>query len=168
MLPALLLLQFFQVGLSEEIGWRRYALPHLQSRLSALNASLILGVVWALWHIGSFLVPGTYHHTLPLGWYVLDCVATTIIMTWLYNSTKGSLIAVVLFHVAIDATAGYLPYFFQSGGLYPAVISNSLFAVIVLTIYGARHLSRQPRTTAKMIFGAGAEDVQEAAASAVL
>ena len=84
----------------EEIGWRGFALPHLQAARSALGASLVLGVVWGIWHLPLYLV-GT--DIRPLGlfapWIVLT-VAVSVIYTWIYNGTGGSLLMVVLFHAA--------------------------------------------------------------------
>ena len=84
----------------EEIGWRGFALPHLQAARSALGASLVLGVVWGIWHLPLYLV-GT--DIRPLGlfapWIVLT-VAVSVIYTWIYNGTGGSLMMVVLFHAA--------------------------------------------------------------------
>ncbi len=84
----------------EEIGWRGFALPHLQAARSALRASLVLGVVWGVWHLPLYLV-GTDIRPLSLfaPWVVLT-VAVSVIYTWIYNGTGGSLLLVVLFHAA--------------------------------------------------------------------
>ncbi len=84
----------------EEIGWRGFALPQLQAARSALNASLVLGVVWGVWHLPLYLL-GTDIRPLSLfaPWVVLT-VAASVIYTWIYNGTGGSLLMVVLFHAA--------------------------------------------------------------------
>ena len=94
---------FFQAGLAEEIGWRGYALPQLQTRYSALTASLILGILHAPWHFRpesmSILAP------VILPWWLL-VIAMSIIWTWLYNNTQGSLLLAVLFHTARTSPTG--------------------------------------------------------------
>jgi membrane protease YdiL (CAAX protease family) len=84
----------------EEIGWRGFALPHLQAARSALGASLVLGVVWGVWHLPLYLV-GTEIRPLSLfAPWVLLTVAVSVIYTWIYNGTGGSLLMVLLFHAA--------------------------------------------------------------------
>jgi membrane protease YdiL (CAAX protease family) len=143
LLPIIFLVLFFQVGLSEELGWRGYALPKLQSKYSALKSSIILGLVWAFWHVGSFLVPGSFHDSVPLLWYILDTILFTIVLTWVFNNTKGSLLLAVLFHVAVDVTAGYLPYFFEYKGIYISVIINAIAVAGIIGVSGHKHLSKK-------------------------
>ncbi|HEU6445817.1 MAG TPA: CPBP family intramembrane glutamic endopeptidase [Gaiellaceae bacterium] len=84
----------------EELGWRGFALPHLQAGRSALAASVVLGVAWGVWHLPLYLVGADLR---PIGlfapWVVLT-VASSIVLTWMYNGTGGSLLIVVLFHAA--------------------------------------------------------------------
>jgi membrane protease YdiL (CAAX protease family) len=76
-------------ALGEEIGWRGYALPRLQSRMSALGASLIIGPIWALWHLPLWLT-GTPGRTPTLyAAFVISTIALSVILTWVYNSTGG-------------------------------------------------------------------------------
>lgn len=86
----------------EEVGWRGYALPYLLRRQSALAASLVLGAVWALWHLPNFLLPGFPHRGLPMPAFLLMVVAYSILFTWLYGKTAGSLTVAVVFHAAIN------------------------------------------------------------------
>src|ERR671932_2896951 len=90
--------------MGEEIGWRGYALPRLQAIRSALGASLILGLLWGLWHLPLYL---TYGHPLSevfLGWFLLGIVADAVLFTWVYNNTRGSLLLALLFHASIVVT----------------------------------------------------------------
>jgi membrane protease YdiL (CAAX protease family) len=93
-------------GAWEELGWRGYALPRLQVGRSALSASLILGLLWAAWHLPMFIT-GQIH------WPdALLVIALSIVFSWLFNHTKGSVLIAYLFHAAIDAVAGlYIPLF---------------------------------------------------------
>jgi len=91
----------------EEMGWRGYALDPLQARFSALNASLLLGTIWTVWHLPLFFVPGTYQQQLGLGtvafWYFMaDKIPQSILMTWIYNSTARSTLSAVLFHFMVN------------------------------------------------------------------
>lgn len=86
--------------LSEEIGWRGYALDRLQTRWSALVSSLIIGFVWGLWHWPLFQMVGTSQHelALPFGGFVVVLMAQSVIYTWLHNHTGGSIWTAVFFH----------------------------------------------------------------------
>jgi uncharacterized protein len=94
----------FTFGIGEETGWRGYALPALQKRFSALTATLILAVGWAAWHIPSFIYRPLYSQMDAAGiiGFFMSMVMGAILLTWLYNSTKGSLLIVILFHAMIE------------------------------------------------------------------
>ncbi len=86
----------------EELGWRGFALPRLQARRSALGASVVLGVVWGVWHLPLYLL-GTDIRPLSLfAPWILFTIGLSIILTWMYNGTGGSLLIVVLAHAAIN------------------------------------------------------------------
>ena len=86
--------------LSEEIGWRGYALPRLQKRWNALTSSLIVGVIWGLWHLPLFMMVGTSQHELGLPFigFLVGLMANSIIYTWLYNNTQQSIWSAILLH----------------------------------------------------------------------
>jgi membrane protease YdiL (CAAX protease family) len=86
--------------LSEEIGWRGYALPRLQTRWNALISSLIVGLVWGLWHLPLFMMVGTPQHELkiPFIGFLIGVMASSVLYTCLYNNTKKSLWSAILFH----------------------------------------------------------------------
>ena len=90
----------------EEVGWRGYVLPRLQAKYNALVSSLIVGVIWGLWHIPKFLAPG---NTSPFGWFMIKVIADAVLYTWLYNNTKGSLLLATLFHAAGNTAGVFLP-----------------------------------------------------------
>lgn len=133
--------------LGEEAGWRGYALPRLQARQSALAASLVIGLIWGLWHLPLFWIEGNFHQTLPLSLFVLQDVALAIVMTWLYNSTGGSLLLVSLFHAASNTTLGVLPILpMDTGGdlapLWIAVILLWVVAAVIVVANGPARLSQ--------------------------
>jgi len=86
--------------LSEEFGWRGYLLGKLQTRLNPLAASLIVGIVWGLWHLPLFYMNATSQHVLgiPFIGFVLNLISISIIMTWIMNNTGRSLWAAIFFH----------------------------------------------------------------------
>ena len=89
-------------GVDEELGWRGYALPRLQQRYGALVASVILGLFWAGWHIPAWFTPGSGQDAISFPVFVVNVTAAAIILTWLYNSTGGSLPIVILAHTVFD------------------------------------------------------------------
>ena len=96
------LLQSLLLGpMGEEFGWRGLALPLLQRRFAPLWASLILGVVWALWHAPAFLMSGTPQSAWSFGPFFLGLIAITVIMTPLFNASRGSLLIAILYHLNI-------------------------------------------------------------------
>ena len=94
-----LLLWIFTFGFGEEIGWRGYALPRLQKDRSALSATLILAVFWALWHLPQFFY--LFDTAILVGWF-FGLTAGAIVFTWLYNSAEGSILMVALWHGAFN------------------------------------------------------------------
>jgi uncharacterized protein len=87
-------------GIDEEMGWRGYALPRLQNLTSPLKANLILGVVWACWHLPLWFIPDTDQAALAFPLYLISTTALSFILGWIYNGTKGSLLLAVLAHTA--------------------------------------------------------------------
>ena len=98
------LFNLFSFGIGEETGWRGYALPSLQKRFSALTATLILTVGWACWHIPAFIYRPLYSQmdVAGIAGFFISMPAGAIVLTWLYNSTKGSLLIVAIFHAMIE------------------------------------------------------------------
>jgi uncharacterized protein len=121
----------------EELGWRGFALPRLQLKNTALIASVILGLVWGLWHIPSMIFFGQTD-VLSIGLAVINFVPATILFTWLFNNTKGSLLLVTLFHASIQYSNNFL-------GVIPTQTANILtwlVAIAVIVLAGVNHLSK--------------------------
>lgn len=97
------------VQAGEEIGWRGYALPRLAERGGLPMASLVLGVIWAAWHIPQFFVPtsDTFGQSFPL--FVVQVTALSVVMAWLYWRTGGSLLLVMIFHAAVNNLKDIVP-----------------------------------------------------------
>jgi membrane protease YdiL (CAAX protease family) len=90
------LLVTFAASLGEEVGWRGYALPHLQRRFSPLAATLILAPMWWLWHLEFFVVDSLPLVAFP--GFLVEVTGIAIVLTWLYNRTGGSIMLVVVWH----------------------------------------------------------------------
>jgi membrane protease YdiL (CAAX protease family) len=129
-------------GAWEEPGWRGYATPKLQASRSALPASLILGVVWAFWHL-PLMVTGV------IPWSDIAYVTVqSVVYAWLFNNTGGSVLLVMLFHTMNNVISGGFFHAMFSGAewvmmgwLLVALWSAVAIAVVVAT--GPEHLSRK-------------------------
>jgi membrane protease YdiL (CAAX protease family) len=107
--------------MGEEIGWRGYALPRLQADRSALRASVILGVIWGIWHVPLFFVPGDPLQDTLLSALLVSIVADSILFSWLFNNTDGSLLLVLLLHTSIIVT----DLFLSAPDLFPFSMQQS-------------------------------------------
>jgi membrane protease YdiL (CAAX protease family) len=148
-------------GLGEEVGWRGYALPALQARYSALLSSTILGVVWALWHLPLFFVPSVGSYSLvPFPLYLEYMIPFTILITWVFNSARGSVLIAMVLHGATNAS-GALMRAVPEYAVRPAAVAEAaalteriyllltvamaVAAAVVVLVHGPRDLSRRPR-----------------------
>ena len=93
--------------LGEELGWRGYALPKLMQRFSPLVASLILGVLWGLWHLPTFFIAGTPQYQQPVVAFLIMTTAYSILLSWVFLHTRGSVLIATLFHGAINVSQGF-------------------------------------------------------------
>lgn len=97
------------VQAGEEIGWRGYALPGLSARLGLSGASIVLGVIWAFWHLPFFFIPGADKSGQSFPMYLLSVTALSVAMAWLYWRTNRSLLLTMLMHAAINNTKDIVP-----------------------------------------------------------
>lgn len=98
----IVLVALFTGATGEELGWRGTALPQLQARWTALTSSLVLGVLWGLYHLPSFLLSGLPLQDAPLIPFMFAALGLTILVSWTFNHTRGSLITVFLYHFAFN------------------------------------------------------------------
>jgi membrane protease YdiL (CAAX protease family) len=139
-------------ALGEEIGWRGYVLPRLQTRMSALSASLILAPIWALWHLPLWLTGAPGRTPLIYAGFVVSAFGLSVILTWVYNSTGGSLLLVVLLHGTINLPITLLYDALGSRVTVPVLLYFGLMvvaAVVVVIVAGPKHLSRKHRKQEK-------------------
>jgi len=132
---------------SEQLAWSGFALPRLQARHSALVASLVLGVIWATWHLPLFLVPGSQADA-GFGIFLVGTVCTRIILTWVFNSTGGSVLLCGLLHQSINVWTDILAPSAAASQADQVVNQwlglglNLLIAALVVVVFGGRRLSR--------------------------
>ncbi|MBY9004033.1 MAG: CPBP family intramembrane metalloprotease [Candidatus Lokiarchaeota archaeon] len=139
-----LVLTLLRGPLSEEAGWRGFALPRLQSKFSALVSSVILAIIWACWHIPLYLVEAR----MPFYIFIALVLVITILMTWAYNNTEGSLIITVMFHFSFNFNGAFITGLF---GLLPTMIFYigggimiGVYLIVVVIYSGPKKLSRKP------------------------
>jgi uncharacterized protein len=109
MYPLLLLYVMIVGGGLEEPGWRGLALPLLLKRHNPFTASIIIGMVWALWHIPLFLSPITSQYGIHFGWFFLNTIGLSIIFTWLFIKSGMSVFIAIILHGGINAALSYYP-----------------------------------------------------------
>ncbi len=121
----------------EEIGWRGFLLPVLQEKHTAIKSSLIIGFVWGLWHLPIYLAINPYGDKTIIFFLMMfvGCFALSIIATYLYNSTKGSLLICILFHNAINTSAAYFFGNLKGAELRPFLIWILLLIVSAVIIF---------------------------------
>jgi membrane protease YdiL (CAAX protease family) len=138
-IPALLT-PFIISGMGEEFGWRGYVLPRFQAKWNALTSGLLLGVTWASWHIPFFFIPGGGLYQRNFLEWALWLVLSSVVYTWLFNNTKGSVLVTALFH----ATANYSMFSFPTQA---SAWTNNLLLLLAVTliviVFGAKNLVRQ-------------------------
>lgn len=139
---------FFLGGpLQEEFGWRGYATVRLQEKYNALVASIIVGIAWAAWHLPLFLIPRqeAYYNQPIWGIFVAD-ILISVLLTWVFNNTKKSLFAVMLFHASWNWSNYLFSTLFTDIGGQLFFISMIVIVIAVIVVYGAKTLTRGAET----------------------
>lgn len=134
--------------LTEELGWRGFALDRLQARWNALLASLMLGSLWALWHLPFFFISGMPQYAMGFGtadfWlFLVSLVSLAVIMTWVYNHTQRSVLATILLHFLFNTTFALVA---ASDQVIPvqALLYGTILQVFVALLVGIRE-AKMPR-----------------------
>ncbi len=127
-LPTFLLITL-QAGLGEEIGWRGYLTPKLSEKYSYLISSLLVGIVWALWHLPLYFIPGFVQNTMVLAFgflmtfilYSSFIICSAVIISWLFFNSNNNLWLPVIIHGALNTYNALFILTFDSP-LYSSII----------------------------------------------
>jgi membrane protease YdiL (CAAX protease family) len=149
--PSIIILTIL-AGMGEEFGWRGFALPRLQARHNALVSSLIVGLIWGIWHIPLYLTPGTIQHEWvldagflpPVLGYTVFCIAWAIQYTWVFNNTKGSVLLAAVIHGSVNAWNGYIDvYRGNFAGILVYTALMWVISIVIVLLAGRANLSRK-------------------------
>jgi membrane protease YdiL (CAAX protease family) len=133
----------FVLVVGEEIGWRGYALPKLLENHSAVTASVMLGVLWGAWHLPTFFIAGSPQAGIPFVAFLLFTTGASVLFTWLYQHTQGSLLIATLFHGAINS------FGFVNNALDPSSrwwLTGTVYiaAALIVSVIAGMSLRRRP------------------------
>jgi hypothetical protein len=121
--------------IQEEFGWRGYLLNPLQERLTPLGGGLAVGLVWAVWHLPLFYIPSeTIYYQNPFLGFAVSITLLSVLMTWVYNSTNGSLLPALLMHTSWNWAQGMFPIL-DSDPASLAMVGLLVAATIVVVVY---------------------------------
>jgi hypothetical protein len=115
--------------LCEELGWRGFALPRLLDRFNPFFASLILGVIWGVWHLPSFFVGGMVQAGLSVPLFLLNSLLLSFFVTWVFQHTGGSVLVTVLIHYTFNICASII------GVAPPVLVALLLIANVLVLVF---------------------------------
>jgi membrane protease YdiL (CAAX protease family) len=132
-------------ALGDETGWRGFALPLLQRRYGALAAALLVTPIWALWHLPLFVTVTTYRDFAPPAYigFVFGLACGSIVLTWLYNGTGGSILACAVWHGMFNLATGTL----AASGTIAAVTSTFVIVQAIVLVRLERRARRLGRAS---------------------
>ena len=130
LLPTMIASQILGSSLGEEMGWRGFALPRLQGKYTPLIASLIMGIVWGVWHFPRVWVPGQEFDLAGFAFLIVGTIFSAILFTWMFNASHGSLIPALILHTSQALTNQFL-----SVADAPAVGLVISFAIVILVVW---------------------------------
>lgn len=130
---------FFFMALFEEVGWMGYVFDSMQDRWNALAASIVLGILWAAWHLPLYI------HLAPPLWIAMQLISLVAIRTlivWIYNNTEKSVFAAILIHTVYNVCTLMIASFSTSLGHLITCIFTIITAVIVAFLWDPETLTQ--------------------------
>lgn len=134
---------FLQVGLitliadpgplGEDLGWRGFAMPRMLSTMPPLATSLVLGVIWGVWHFPAFFIPGLPQVAIPLHWFLLAITSCSVVMTWMALHTRGAVLPLVLVHWGVNRFSD-----FRGEGAFYTAMAWTVAALLVIAFTRGR------------------------------
>jgi len=119
--------------LGEELGWRGYAMPALAARMNWRAASLIIGLVWGLWHLPLFFMAGTAQAQMPIALFMINITASSVAFSWLFARSGRSVWPVIVGHTSLNLWAGLLILPLGAGSQAYALVT-ALIVLIALAL----------------------------------
>ena len=120
--------------LGEEFGWRGYAMPALMARNDWRTASLVIGVVWGLWHLPLFFMAGTAQSQMPIPVFLLNILAGAVLFGWLFVRSQGSVLPALIAHMSLNSWAGLLHIVPTAATGRPYAIVTALLSAIAIVL----------------------------------
>jgi uncharacterized protein len=144
MVAGLLLMSLITGATGEELGWRGFALPRLLKRYNAINASLILGFIWGIWHLPLWFT-GMGWEEIPFLLFMYLGICMTLVITWMFIHTNGNMVLVTLFHMSFNISLGLVTQFWQIT-MYDTVMYISGGFTIYMLVVATLLVKRKPAT----------------------
>lgn len=119
--------------IGEDPGWRGFALPRMLDRFNPTTAAVLLGVIWAVWHLPAFLFSGMPQSSLPLGWFCLAMVSVTVLMAWVTINAGGAVIPAILMHWSFNRFSDLG----QDGAIYAALAYTAAAVAVIIATRGS-------------------------------
>ena len=129
----ILFVLFFIAAFFEEIGWMGFLYVKLEGKYNAFESGLLIGLLWAFWHIILFIQNG--HSLIWVVWQCLFCISARVLMVWIYNNTNKSVLSAIIFHTMINVSVTLFPI---NGSLYDPLtvgLLTTMLVFIVLVLY---------------------------------
>lgn len=136
----LLFMLFLAGALCEEAGWQGYAHDRIEGGWSALSAAVLIGTLWAAWHVIPYMQAG--HGVAWIFWQCANTVALRVLIVWAYNNTGKSVFAASLFHAMINTSVFLFPNYGSHYDPAAAFAFTGSAAVIVVWACGGASLAR--------------------------
>ena len=145
--PNFILFYFIGGPFTEEYGWRGYALDRLQTKFNALLSSLILGLIWGLWHLPLFFITGTVQENIPLYEFMLITIVISVFYTWIVNNNRDkngniNVFLAIMFHAMANFSSMILPYWVTGLGRWILFIVNIIIVAVICVVYGIKTLTK--------------------------
>lgn len=134
LMTPLLFIQILLIGgaLGEEFGWRGFAYKRMYKVMPPLMATLILGIIWSLWHLPLFYMEGTVQSSMPIWQFLLQNTLLAFFYTWLYHRTRGNLWLMIYLHAVANTSAALFPYWQHNTG---RLLGFGLLAIGCIALY---------------------------------
>jgi membrane protease YdiL (CAAX protease family) len=126
-IPGMIVIQLLTGAVGEELGWRGFLLPRLGKRFGEMTAGWVMALLWSLWHVAAFFVPGMPHQIMPLLSTLLFIVLFGVFLAFVFNRTGESVLATIVAHLSMNIASGF-------GGVQ---LSSIVFWRTLVAIFGA-------------------------------